>query len=157
MKKRPPHRLVLDDREKLLIALQMEDMVRNVNTVLKTRGVTFLLDYKTDMSKPALYIERPGVEPERIMTLDPRKRVSYVVMPRNKELHSFTVDLGDRLKKFEARLILVSEKGPVGPRRAKLQLYVDGATHIALTLMSVGRGGVLTDTQFTMPDGTLPT
>lgn len=142
-------------RDKLIIALQMNELVGALNLVLRVRGATLQIDYTLDHS-PRLYLARPGVEREVIMKLDVRKHACYITPPQNRELFLIFADITERLHKLGGRLSLTGDKPRQGPRRCLLQIYVDGATSIALTLMETTKGKRITDKSFELPDGTTP-
>lgn len=142
-------------REKLIIALQMNELVGALNLALKTRRASLEIDYTQDHF-PRLYLARPGIEREQIMMLDQRKHACYITPPYNRELFTLFIDITERLRKFGGRLLLTGDKPKQGPRRCLLQIYVDGARTIALTLMDTTKGRKKTDTAFQLPDGTTP-
>jgi hypothetical protein len=150
-----PSALIGNQREKLIIALQMEEMLSAVNTALRTRRASLELDYTEDHF-PRLYLARPGVAREKIMQLDPRKHACYIIPPTNRELFIIFADITERLFKLGGRLSLTGDKPREGQRRALLQIYVDGARKIALTLMDTTKGKKKTDVDFQLPDGTTP-
>jgi len=113
------------------------------------------LDYATDHF-PRLLVSMPDITPERFMLLDQRKHACYITPPSNRELFFAMVDITERLHKIGGRLSLTGEKPRQGPKRAMLQIYVDGANRTALTLMDAAKGKVLHDTSFSLPDGTTP-
>lgn len=149
------NKLVGQQREKLLIALQMEEITAAINTALRIRKVTVELDYSEDHF-PRLYLSMPGVARIPWMKLDPRKHACYVQPPGHPDLFAVAIDLQERLRKYGARLALTGDKPRHGPRRCLLQVYVDGARTIALTLMDTTRGKRASDTAFQLPDGTTP-
>ena len=142
-------------RDKLIVALQTEEMVAAINLALRTRKATLEIDYTEDMF-PRLYLARPGIERACIMKLDPRKHCCYIIPPSNRELLVIFVDITERLYKLGGRLTLTGVRPKEGPRRCMLQIFVDGARTIALTLMDTTKGKKKTDTDFQLPDGTTP-
>ena len=155
MTKKKPAPIVGLQREKLLVALQMHDMVGAINLAMRVRKLRFTLDYIKDHF-PRLWVEMPGCEPEVFMTLDPRKHACYITPPRQKDLFFAMTDMTERLHKLGGRMSLTGDKPAHGPRRALLQIYVDGAKTIALTLADTTKGHSVTDTDFQLPDGTIP-
>lgn len=147
MKKKPA--LLGKQREKLIVALVADDAVNVLNTVFKTRGLTFHLDYTGNT--PKLLVSRPGVEPEVFITADARTKKSWFHPIINHELHSALVDLLDRLHKIEARLLLVIQKDKQQRKWAKLQLHVAGSRNIALTILDINRGQKISDNEFCLP------
>lgn len=142
-------------RDKLIVALQAEEMVAAINLALRTRHATLEIDYTQDMF-PRLYLERPGIKAECIMKLDPRKHCCYIIPPTNRELFVIFADITERLYKLGGRLSLTGVRPKEGPRRCLLQVYVDGATQIALTLLKTTKGHRKKDHVFQLPDGTTP-
>jgi len=155
MKSKKPPPIVGAQRDKLIVALLMQDMLAAINLAMRVRKLKFTLDYSDDHFA-RLYLEAPDIPPERIMLLDPRKHCCFITAPRNRELFFATVDIIERLEKLGGKLSLTGDRPKQGPRRALLQVYVDGATKIALTLMDVHKGKVKHDTSFQLPDGTTP-
>jgi hypothetical protein len=147
--------IVGKQRESMILALTMDELVAGLNLAMRVRKVTLILDYTQDPF-PRLYIEMPGVEKQQIMLLDQRKHCCYITPPSNRELFFAFNDITTRLHKAGGRLSLTGDKPKEGPRRALLQIYVDGATNIALTLMDTVKGKKKTDTDFQLPDGTTP-
>ena len=152
--KKPPG-IIGIQREKLIIALQMDELVGALNLALKTRHASLEIDYTQDHF-PRLYLARPGIERQQIMLLDTRKRAYYITPPSNRELFFIFVDITERLRKLGGHLALTSNKPKQGPRRCALQIYVDGARTVALTLMDTTKGKRKLETSFQLPDGTTP-
>lgn len=142
-------------RDKLIIALQMQDLVGQLNLAMRVRKISFTLDYSIDHS-PRLYMQMPGVPAQLVMWLDVRKHCCYIQPPSNRELFVAFADITERLYKQGGRLSLTGDKPKEGPRRCKFQIYVDGADKIALTLVDVTKGKRATETSFQLPDGTTP-
>lgn len=136
-------------REKLLVALVADDAVNILNTVFKTRGLTFHLDYTGNT--PKLLVSRPGVEPELFISADPRTKRSWFHAVSNPELQSALIDLTERLAKIQAHFLLVVQKDRQGRRWAKLQLHVVGSRGIALTILDINRGQKISDNEFCLP------
>lgn len=155
MKQKKPQPFVGEQRDKLIIALQMHELVGALNLALRVRRASFEIDYTID-HKPRLFIARPGVEREKVMQLDVRKHICYIMLPKNHELLALFSDITERLHKIGGRLSLTGDKPLQGPRRCVLQIYVDGARTIALTLMEATKGNRAIDTSFQLPDGTTP-
>lgn len=142
-------------RDKLLVALDMPELLGAVNAAMRVRRAELTLDYACD-HHPRLLLSRPGVEAERIMVLDTRKHLCYISPPTNQELLAIFLDIMERLAKLNARMRLTGTRPKQGPRRAALQIHVDGANTIAITLMDVLKGKRNKDTSFQLPDGTTP-
>lgn len=147
--------IVGTQREKLLLALSMDELVASLNLAMRVRKITLTLDYSLDPF-PRLFIEMPGIEKQLIMLLDQRKHCCYITPPSNRELFFAFNDITTRLHKAGGRLSLTGDRPKQGPMRALLQIYVDGATNIALTLMDTTKGKKISDTNFQLPDGTTP-
>lgn len=155
MSQKKPLAIAGIEREKLLIALQMHDMVGGLNLAMRVRKLEFTLDYSTDHF-PRLWVGMPGITPEVFMRLDPRKHACYIMPPKQRELFVAVSDITERLFKLGGRLALTGDKPAHGPRRCVLQIYVDGARNIALTLMDCTKGKHKTDTSFQLPNGETP-
>lgn len=155
MRQKKPKPFVGQQKDKLIIALQMNELVGGLNLALRVRRASLEIDYTLD-HKPRLFIARPGVEREKIMELDVRKHICYIMFPKNPELLALFGDITERLHKIGGRLSLTGDKPLQGPRRCMLQIYVDGARGIALTLMEATKGRRTIDTSFQLPDGTTP-
>ena len=153
MKKKAP--IVGLQREKLILALQMHDIVGGINLAMRVRRVSFTLDYATDPF-PRLFMEMPGIEREKIMLLDQRKHCCYISPPANRELFFAFNDIHERLHKLGGRLSLTGDRPKQGPMRVLLQVYVDGINRMGLTLMDTFKGKSKVDTSFELPDGTVP-
>jgi hypothetical protein len=151
----PKNSFVGVQRDKLIIGLLMHELTAALNLALSVRRATLEIDYTQDHF-PRLYLARPGVEREQIMQLDPRKHACYITPPRNRELLVIFADITERLFKLGGRLTLTGDRPKQGPRRCVLQIYVDGARAIALTLMETTKGNRITDHAFQLPDGTTP-
>lgn len=152
-KKKSP--IVGIQREKLIIALQMHEMVGALNLAMRVRKLTFELDYSRDHF-PRLCVSMPDVPAEQFMLLDQRKHYCWITPPRNHELFVAMSDISERLHKLGGRMSLTGDKPKHGPKRALLQIYVDGTSKIALTLMDTTKGHCKSDTSFQLPDGTTP-
>ncbi len=155
MKKKKPAPIIGTQREKLIVALQMTDIVGAINLAMRVRKLSFTLDYSEDHFA-RLYVEMPGTSREQIMLLDQRKHCCYISPPKNRELFFAYNDIHERLLKQGGRLSLTGDKPREGPRRCLLQVYVDGAAKMGLTLMETTKGKKLVDTAFQLPDGTVP-
>lgn len=136
-------------RERLLVAVMAVDIVNVLNTVFRARGLKFILDWTG--KAPALYVERPGVEPELFMMADYRTKKYTTLVPRHPELQSALVDLVDRLSKLDAKLVLVTQKDKNQKRWAKLQVHVAGSRGYALNILEVPRGTKRVETEFNLP------
>ena len=134
-------------RDKLIVALQMHDITAKLNLAMKVRKVIFTLDYVQDHF-PRLYMEALGTPKQLIMTLDPRKHRCFITPPTDRALFYTFLDITERLEKLGGRLSLTGDKPKQGPRRCMLQVYVDGSSTIALTLMGINKGQIKTDTAF---------
>ena len=152
-KKAPP--IAGAQRDKLIIALQMEDLVGAINLAMRVRKLSFTIDYTQDHS-PRLYMQMPDGPIQQIMKLDVRKHCCYISPPSNRELFFAFADITERLHKMGGRLSLTGDRPTQGPRRALLQVYVDGARKIALTLMDTTKGHRKTEFSFQLPDGSTP-
>lgn len=152
MKKTP---IVGLQREKLILALQMHEIVGGINLAMRVRKVSFTLDYATDPF-PRLFMEMPGIEKQKIMLLDQRKHCCYISPPNNRELFFAFNDIHMRLHKMGGRLSLTGDRPKQGPMRVLLQVYVDGTNKMGLTLMETFKGKSKVDTSFQLPDGTTP-
>lgn len=137
-------------RERLLVAVMAVDIVNALNTVFRARGLKFKLDWTG--KAPALYVERPGVEPELFMMADYRTKKYTTLVPRHPELQSALTDLVDRLAKMDAKFVLVTQKDRNQKRWAKLQVHVDGSKGYALNILEVPRGTKKTETEFNLPE-----
>lgn len=142
-------------KDKLIIALSLPEIVADINLAMKVRKLSFILDH-TDKHSPKLLVEMPGVPAQAIMQFDYRKRCCYQFPPSNRELFFAVNDIKDRLDKHDARLALGGNKTHTGARRCALQVSVAGANQVALTLMEAVRGQRTVDTDFQLPDGTTP-
>lgn len=148
-------KIVGELRDKLIIALQMEDIVGGINLAMRVRKLSFTLDYSVDHF-PRLYMQLPDGPRQQIMKLDVRKHCCYISPPSDRELFFAFNDIHERLRKLGGRLSLTGDRPKQGPRRVVLQVYVEGATKIALTLMDTFKGRSKTETTFQLPDGTTP-
>jgi hypothetical protein len=148
-------KIVGELRDKLIIALQMEDIVGGINLAMRVRKLSFTLDYSVDHF-PRLYMQLPDGPRQQIMKLDVRKHCCYISPPSDRELFFAFNDIHERLRKLGGRLSLTGDRPKQGPRRVVLQVYVEGATKIALTLMDTFKGRSKTETAFQLPDGTTP-
>lgn len=142
-------------RDKLIVALQMHDITAKINLAMRVRGITFTLDYAEDHF-PRLYIQMRTGPKQLLMRLDPRTHRCYIIPPMDRDLFLAFYDITERLEKLGGRLSLTGDRPKQGPMRALLQVYVDGASRIALTLMDTSKGKRKSDTSFQLPDGTTP-
>ena len=147
--------IVGKQREKLIIALQMSEIVGALNLAMRVRKISFTLDYSEDHFA-RLYMEMPDIPKQQIMLLEQRKHCCYISPPSHRELFTAFIDISDRLAKQGGRISLTGDKPRQGPRRCLLQVYVDGANKMGLTLMETTKGKKLVDTSFALPDGTVP-
>lgn len=142
-------------REKLILALQMHEIVGGINLAMRVRKISFTLDYSED-HYARLFMDMPDIPRERIMLLDQRKHCCYIAPPTNRELFFGFNDIHERLHKIGGRLSLSGDRPRQGPMRCLLQVYVDGTTKMGLTLMDTTKGKKNTQTSFELPDGTTP-
>lgn len=155
MKQKKPAFFTNLQRDKLIVALQMHDITAKLNLAMRVRRMVFTLDYAQDHF-PRLYMQSMTSPKELIMTLDQRKHRCYITPPKDRDLFYAFYDITERLEKLGGRLSLTGDKPKQGPMRALLQVYVDGAATIALTLMETTKGKINSDTSFQLPDGTTP-
>ena len=142
-------------RDKLIVALQMHDITAKLNLAMRVRRVVFTLDYAQDHF-PRLYMQQMDGLRQQIMQLDQRKHRCFITPPTDRDLFYTFLDITERLEKLGGRLSLTGDRPKQGPMRALLQVYVDGASRIALTLMDTSKGKRKSDTSFQLPDGTTP-
>lgn len=142
-------------RDKLIVALQMHDITFKLNLAMRVRKVTFTIDYAQDHF-PRLYMQSMNSPKQVVMQLDQRKHRCFITPPTDRDLFYAFYDITERLEKLGGRLSLTGDKPKQGPMRCLLQVYVDGATRIALTLMETTKGKIKSDTSFQLPDGTTP-
>lgn len=133
-------------KDKLLLSLLQDDILNGLNTALKVRKATLILDYRSKV--PSLQVQMPGLSPEVLIWLDVRKRISYVLTPRHPDYQALVNDLGTRLNGHGARLHMASNSPPNAKKQALVQIHVDGARNFGLTLMKAQRGELLKDTHF---------
>lgn len=143
-------------KDKLIVALQMEDAVRAINTAMRARKMKFTLDFAEKDHLARLYAEMPGIEREGIMVVNPKTKFCVRVNAAHPDLAAALNDINIRLQSFEAGYVLAADKPPNKKRHAALQLHFRGARKIVLTLMSANEGQVKSDTEFKLPDGTVP-
>lgn len=142
-------------KDKFILALVVNDVTSAINTALRIRKATFTLDYSEDHFA-RLYVSMPGINKEMVLRLDQRKHICYVTFPKNRSLFAVMQDISERLAKLGASLNLTGDRPKQGPARAVLQVYVQGADKIAISLMDVFKGKKKSDTAFQLPDGTTP-
>lgn len=131
----------------LLMYLVQEDLIPPINTALKARRGSFIVDYTTH--SPELKLKMPGVDAERWMWADTRRHMTYITRPKNPNLRLLAQDLIERLEKHEANLMLGVVKNKHNQKIAKLQIFVKGSRKIALTLLDTPKGTQRIDNQFT--------
>jgi hypothetical protein len=141
-------------RDKLIVGLQVHEIVDAINIVLKARGLTLHLDYTTVF--PKLQISRNGEKPVTWLEVNPKIQKCFVRLLPGLELQSAVNDLLERLGKAEARLALTTQKRRDGRKECRLQVYVDGASTIALTLLTARKGQHIIDRTFTVPGAIKP-
>lgn len=142
-------------KDKLIIALSLSEIVAAINLAMRVRKLSLILDH-TDKHSPKLLVEMPGIPAQVIMQYDYRKRCCYQIPPSNHELFFAVNDIKDRLDKFDAKLALGGNRSHTGARRCVLQVTVEGASQVGVTLMEAVRGQRTVDTSFQLPDGTTP-
>lgn len=139
-----------DQRERLIIALLLEDALDILNGAIKKYGLSFLLDYGHDHS-PRLFVHAGHYTPEQILYLDPRKHCCFISVPKIRLHQEAYLGMVRQLGESGVTMRLVNTQIPNGPRIAKLQLLFKGAGSNAITLMEVRKGNSLTETSFEMP------
>ena len=140
-----------DQRERLIIALLLEDALDILNGAIKKYGLSFLLDYGHDHS-PRLFIHAGHHTPEQVLYLDPRKHCCFISVPKIRLHQAAYFEMVHQLNQLGVSMRLANTQIPNGPRVAKLQLLFKGAGSNAITLMEVKKGKSLTETSFEMPE-----
>lgn len=137
-------------REKLLVGLQMYDIVDGLNRAMQARKLEVRLDYTHPF--PYLDVRMPGTAWERWMTLNHRTKTCLVTAPYNPDLRAAVVDMHTRMTDLDCSLSLTADSPRNKKKRALFQVYVGGARTIALTLLDVNRGESKIDRIFETPD-----
>ena len=143
-------------RDKLIVALMLDDAVAAVNQAMKVRGITLHIDYTNKDHCARLWVSRPGVEKQGWMITNPRNKQTFFIHPAHPDLRAFTMDIMERMSNMDATIVLAAQtrfnKKPV----AKVQIQFTGSQRIVLTLVDVEKGKAKIDTGFTTPDGRIP-
>lgn len=137
-------------RDKLLVALLIEDIVTQINTALKARKAVLGLDY-SDNRQPVLDIRMPGTAPEIWLTADPRSKRCWGKWPNNRDLALTVRDINERLKKLDAHLAIGCAHRPNQKIEAKLQVFIQGSVRTAITLFAAKRGERKYQEHFLLP------
>lgn len=144
------------NRDKLLVALLVNDLVGALNLAMRVRKVTLTVDYTAKDHRLRLRAAMPDVPAETWMVTDTRAKLALSGRLLNPHLQLFANDVKERLAALGGALVLVGCKPRTGKPVAKLQLIVEGSQSTALTLCRVPAGRQLTCEHFTTPDGQIP-
>lgn len=136
-------------REKLIIALQLTDIINEVNTALRARKARVTVDY-TDV-QPRLMVSMPGSEPAVWLVANPRTKRCFGFWPADPDLNALVHDVTDRLTKYNAWLALGCEKRHNEKPRCKLQVFLRESKYTAITLVSALKGQAQPRDQFLLP------
>lgn len=142
-------------REKLLFALQLHDMVGGINYLLTKHKGWLRIDY-TDSVVPKLMLDVEGLAQECLGFLDTRRRIYYKRALLNPHLAQVWSEIQDMLTEYDAVLTLTSKQPKQGKRLALLQVQISHASAVSLTLMGVAKGKSISDNVFQLPDGETP-
>ena len=144
------------EKDKLIVALQMDECLNAINTTMRVRGITLRLDYAGADHLARLWVSRPGVEEQGWMVTNPRKKNTFWIYPAHPDLRAFVEDVMERLRKLDATMVIAAEKPYNKKPIAKLQIQFAGAKRIVLTLVDVEKGKSKKDVGFLTPDGRAP-
>ena len=137
-----------DLKDRLVVGLQMEDIVEQLNLAMKVRKLHLTIDY-TD-PYPKLLIEMPGAPIQGWMVLNTRNKFCALVWPGHPDLLAAVQDINERLRKFDSILALVPNRTKTGKLTCKLQVRVGGSRRYALTILEAVRGTKIRDDHFTL-------
>ena len=126
-----------EQADRLLMAIQTDDIIEALNIPLRARRGTFGLDYTGHT--PKLYAVCVGCEPEHIASVDTRRRCAVWARPKQEPLALMVEDIRRRLAKLSAGLHLIVQRDAQQRRVAKLQVTSSDSRHIAIWLAHVPR------------------
>lgn len=107
-------------RNQLELALVTPDAIEIWNTVVKARGLYFILSYKTKI--PTLYVGTKDQKPEALLWVDTRKKYIQMEPIKNPNASLGVKDLYDRLAKIGLRLTLMYKQNSQKQKSISLRL-----------------------------------
>ncbi|MGV8863249.1 MAG: hypothetical protein ACOH2T_19045 [Pseudomonas sp.] len=138
-------------KDKLIVALTMDEATRSINAALRIRKASFKIHFKNKLAICSLGM--PGVPHEPIAIANPSNKHTVGFYGQHPDLLACLNDIRGRLATHDARLHFVAEKPKNKKAVAKLQVFVDGSRTIVLTLMDAIAGTSKIDHEFITPDG----
>lgn len=131
-----------NNRDKLIVALSIGDLITELNQAMKVRKITLSIDYTQKDHLIRLVAAMPGASAETWMITNTRTKVCAQLAAQDPHLQLFFTDAKERLSKMGGALVLVGQKRHLGPAVAKLQLCVEGSENTAVTLHKTIKGKV---------------
>lgn len=125
-------------REKLIVALQLDEVLHELNTALRVRKAQLVLDYTG--VQPMLNIGMPGTKFQTWLVGDLRSKRCFGFWPAHPDLNAIVHDITARLAKHNAWLAVCAEKQPNRKPVTKLQVFFQESKYTAITLITAQKG-----------------
>lgn len=143
-------------REKLIIAVQLNEAIDHVNTALAARKAELILDY-TDRTMLVLKVGMPGVNGKMIVVpwlaanpRNPTRCQGY--WPADPDLNALVHDIMERLTRLHAYIAIgVTTLHPSKKKLGKLQIFFQESKRMAITLSDVDKGAKKATMKFEPP------
>lgn len=138
------------DMNKLELVLVTPDAIEVWNTVIKARGLYFILSYKT--KTPTLYVGTKDMKPEPFMWIDTRQKYLGREMILNPDASIGVADLNERLAKIGLRLTLMYKQNKQKQKSVSLRFVSTSGGSMMTVLDTVKKGEQKEYVQFALND-----
>lgn len=146
----------IEARDRLILGLMIHELIGGINALMKKYELRFKLSYYNHTHYEAVLSVSNGNGIFReVMRANPRGHTFWwSVVAYDQEIEACMRELRQFLADNSASLRLACNKRKDGVPVAKLQIYVEGATLTAITLMEVSKRTSVIDTSFELPGET---
>lgn len=120
-------------RDKLLVVLNLEDVVTQLNLAMKARKAAIGIDFTGPQAK--VIIKMPGTPKHVWFVADPRTKRTVGYHPADPSLRALTDDITYRLRKFDARLGMGITQLRDKRKVCKLMVFFEDSDRIVISLM----------------------
>lgn len=139
-------------RDRLILGLTIHDLIGYINELMRKYNLKFKLSYyHYTYYEAVLSVSSGDGMFHEVMRANPRNHSFWWSAAFDTNIEACMIELRKFLADNSASLRLACNKRKDGVPMAKLQIYVEGSTFTALTLMEVRKKTFKTYTKFDLP------
>ena len=136
-------------RDKLIVALSLEEVLNQLNKALKARKGVITLDFRGHSAQ--VFIEMPGVPKHLWFDTNRRTKVCLHYHPKDLSLRALTDDLHERLRTQDAKLGIGVKRMKDQRYVAKLMVFFDQSDRAVISLITATKGQRVAHNSFAAP------